>query len=52
MSRKSNKNKKDGKPVNATWVYDEELGWVNVNLFLANLKKIGESIRERVEKTG
>ncbi len=52
MSRKSNKNKKDGKTVSATWVYDEELGWVNVNLFLANLKKIEESVRKRAGETG
>jgi len=39
-------------PVSTTWVYDDECGWIDVELFLVRLRKIEEELSGRLKKTG
>ncbi len=40
------------KPVNTTWVYDDEFGWIDVELFLMRIRKIEEELSCKFKKTG
>ncbi|NPV72473.1 MAG: hypothetical protein HPY89_01485 [Pelotomaculum sp.] len=52
MRGRKKKSKKLEVPARTTWVYDEEFGWIDINLFLSKIKKIEEEINSRCKKTG
>ncbi len=51
MGRKK-RDRRTEEPVKTTWVYDDELGWINVNLFLEKIRKIEQELNACLKKTG
>ena len=51
VSRKK-REKRAEEPVKTTWVYDDELGWINVNLFLEKIRKIECELSACLKRTG
>lgn len=52
MDDKSGDNKKTVSQTNTAWAYDEDRGWININMFLQNIKKIEEELNKKLKKTG
>jgi len=55
MKERKGRKKKERKveePVKTTWVYDDELGWIDVNLFLERIRKIEQELGVFLRKTG
>lgn len=42
----------DRQPMRTNWIFDEELGWVNVDRFLSKVKRIEKEINRKMRKTG
>lgn len=52
MESKEVKNKDEIETaVTASWVYDEKLGWIDIDMHLLRIKRIQKEIRERLKKT-
>lgn len=48
----SQNNHQNQEPVNTTWVYDDEFGWIDVELFLVRIRKMEEELSSKFKKTG
>lgn len=51
MNKKSDYLKRnDSQPV-TTWVYDEKIGWIDINQFLKDIKRLHKKLDVKLKKT-